>query len=51
MADWFPDAAKEWVGVSGQQSLILALDDKRLPQRWGRTNLDRDRVRVTIETG
>jgi hypothetical protein len=35
MADWFPDAAKEWTGVSGQQSLILALDDKRLPAALG----------------
>jgi hypothetical protein len=43
---------KEWNGVTGSQSLILARAGKRLrAPRGGRTNLDRDRARVTIETG
>jgi hypothetical protein len=35
MADGFPDAAKEWNGGTGQQLLILALDDKRLREALG----------------
>jgi hypothetical protein len=35
MGDWFPDAAKEWNGVIGSQSLILARGDKRLRAALG----------------